>query len=662
MAVSRSRKRTLRKLVNTTIDARKDVKFSRPGLRLGILFVLVVLLFSSLLMRLWFVQVLNVKQYKQAVNVDTVRIVSIPPVRGLIFDRNGNLLVGNKVVEEVTLSRQIVKSNPSVIANLAAILSMTPQQINAALNNVNYSIYQPVPIKTNISVQTAALIEQDQAQLPGVQVVLTTQRYYPYGDLLAQVLGYVGNITSTELKQPQYKGYSPTSQVGQAGVELTYEKQLQGTPGQIEYEVNSLNQPVKVLSRKPAIPGKDIILPIDVALQQQVEQDLANQIHQLRGTVDSTTGIHPPATAGAVVVMDPNNGHVLAMASYPTYNPQLWVGGITPANYQAITSAANYEPLLNRAISGEYIPGSTFKLATATAALNSGLISPYTLIHDTGQFTIPQPCSGKCSYHNAAHEALGYLNVTKAIGASDDVFFYTLGYDFWINRNKYGQTPIQDYAAKYGFGQLTGINLPYESAGRVDSPQERLKLHAMAPAAFPNYHWYAGDNIEMAFGQGETVITPIQLADAYATLANGGTRYKPQIVAKIANANGTQVDTIQNQIMATVSLPSTTRSTLLQGFTNAIVQPYGTAYGIFQGFPLSQFPLAGKTGTAQTNHVEPDSLFVAFGPTNSPKYVVSAVVEQGGYGDLGAAPIVRNVMSYLMNNSPPAITIPKANS
>jgi penicillin-binding protein 2 len=656
------KKRTFRKLIVRTIDSRKDVKFNRPALRLTVLFLLVLILFSVILTRLWFVQILNTKQYDKAVNADTIRTVSVPAVRGLIYDRNGNLLVGNKVVQEVTLSRQVEKTDPQVVGRLAAILSMTPQEVLTALNNVNYSIYQPVPIKTDISVQTAALIEQDHLMLPGVKVQLSTERYYPQGDLLAQVLGYVGNITPAELKEPQYKGFSSNAQVGQAGVELTYDKQLQGTPGQIVYEVNSLNQPVKILSEKPAIPGKDIVLPIDLSLQQQAEQDLYNQIIALRNSVDPTTGIHPPAPGGAVVILDPNNGHVLAMASYPTYNPSMWVGGISQANYQAITSSANHEPLLNRAISGLYTPGSTFKLATATAALNTGLITPYTTIDDTGIFTIPQPCSGKCSFHNAGYEALGYLSLTKAIGASDDVFFYTLGYDFWVNRNKYGPTPIQNYAAQYGFGQLTGINLPYESKGRVDSPQTRLQLHNLAPSAFPHYHWYVGDNLEMAFGQGETVITPIQLADAYATLANGGIRYVPQIVADIATANGKQVQAVPNKVAATVSLPATTRSTLIQGFTNAIAQPYGTAYGIFQGFPLSSFPLAGKTGTASTNHIEPDALFVAFGPTNSPKYVVAAVVEQGGYGDLGAAPIVRNLMQYLMNNSPQPISIPTANS
>ncbi|NNN20504.1 MAG: hypothetical protein HKL80_00685, partial [Acidimicrobiales bacterium] len=582
---------------------------------------------------------------------------------GLIYDRNGNLLVGNKVILTVTLTRQVAKTDPWIIPKLAATLSITPQQVSAALTNPNYSIYKPVPVEFNVPRSVAMLIEEQSSNFPGVQVTLTTERYYPNGNMLAQMLGHTGQITGAEMTSPTYQGYAPDAIIGQAGIEESFNSVLEGQNGTTTYEVNALNQVVKTLAVKPAIPGNDLVLPIDLGLQNTLDTALANQINALHSSVDPTTGIHPPATSGAAVVMDVTNGDILAMSSYPSYDPSLWVGGISESNYLNIESPTNGTPALDRVIQGEYTPGSTFKLATATAALNTGLISPYTNINDPGYFQIPGNCSGKCRFHNAGNEALGSLNIIKALAASDDVFFYTLGYQFYAKAGQYGSTPIQDMANKYGFGEITGISLPGEQSGRVDSLATREALYKAAPKAFNPPGWYTGDNIEMAFGQGETVITPLQLADAYATFANGGTRFAPKIAAAAVTPNGVLAKSYPSVVKDRVPLPSSTRGPMLTGFEEAISAPFGTvgATGAFNGFP-SSFPLAGKTGTAQTNHVEPDALLVVFGPANTPKYVVAVVIDQGGYGAQADSPVVKAVFNYLISHTIGPIVLPKAST
>jgi penicillin-binding protein 2 len=310
---------------------------------------------------------------------------------------------------------------------------------------------------------------------------------------------------------------------------------------------------------------------------------------------------------------------------------------------------------LNRAIQGSWAPGSTFKLATATAALNDGLLNKIgTYINDPGYYQIPPPCSGECTYYdntnNGVHEAgQGILDIASALTVSDDVFFYTLGADYWFDSATYGQTPIQDVAEKYGFGQVTGVDLPNEYAGQVDSPRLRQVQHSEAPQAFPSDYYGVADNIEMSFGQGETLVTPLQEAVAYGTFATGGTRYAPQIVNSIISPTGKVVKRFKPRVTGHVSLPSDTYQQILQGLEGTIYNTKGTAYSAFQGY--SGMPIAGKTGTAtesSNSNVQPTAWFVAFGPTTSaPRYVVAVVIDQAGYGAAAAAPVARDIFTYL---------------
>ncbi len=654
-----------------------DTTTARPGLRLRVTGLIVVVLFALLGLRLWTLQVLQAPAAAQAVAANQIRAVAVDPARGLILDRYGNPLVTNQVIEQITLSRITAVQDPAVIGRLAALLGETVAQVNATIADPRFSLYKPVPVMTGAPLSDILYIKEHQAEFPGVASVTTTQRAYPQEELpgpaqggypASQVLGYVGTINPAELKSRASQGYQAGDAFGQSGLEYQYEPYLRGVPGQQQLEVNPEGQVVGTLKTTPATPGDNLVTNIDTNLQQVADSALATQVLNLRQHVDplcnNDSGCYPAATGGAVIVMNPQDGAVYAMSSYPSYNPSVWAGGISTADYDALSNPANNEPLINRAIDGLYTPGSTFKLNTATAALDLGLWTPSELFDDKGTFTAPgcQNNSTTCTFQNAPGDgALGDIDISTALTVSDDDFFYNLGAEFYDQTAKYGPTPIQDQAAQYSLGELTGIDLPGESdQSRVDSQAERDRLHAESPTGFPNTSWYVGDNIEMAFGQGATVITPIEQAVAYSTFANGGTRYAPQVAAAIVSPAGKVIKRFTPQVTGHVSLPPSTYQPLLAGFTGAVNDPRGTAYSAFQGL---NFPggIAGKTGTADSElGKEPTAWFVGFGPTADPQYVVVCVIDQAGYGATAAAPVVRSIFSYLAAHPVTAAGVPPA--
>ncbi len=659
--------------IETVLDA-PDSSAARPGLRLRITGLIVLALFAVLGLRLWALTVLQAPAAAQAVSANQIRGVQIQPTRGLILDRYGNPLVNNEVVEQITLSRVTATQDPAVVGRLATLIGETTAQVDATIADPRYSLYKPVPVLTNAPLTDILYIKEHQDEFPGVSSVATTQRQYPQGELpgpadvgypAAQTLGYVGTINAAELASRASQGYVAGDPFGQSGLEYQYETQLRGAPGRQQLEVNPQGQVVGSLKTIPATPGDNIVTNLDTNLQQVADDALASQILTLRKTYDSqcdnNTGCYPAATGGAVVVMNPDTGAVYAMSSYPTYNPEVWVGGISTQDYASLSAPANNEPLLNRAIEGLYTPGSTFKLNTATAALNLGLWSPTESYDDTGTFKVPgcQYNSSTCEFHNSEGDGgFGDIDISTALTVSSDDFFYNLGATFYDDRATYGQTPIQDQANQYGLGELTGIDLPGEVQGRVDSQAERLKLHAESPTGFPNTTWYAADNVEMAFGQGATVITPIEQAVAYSTFANGGTRYAPQVAAAIVSPNGQVVKKFAPQVTGHVSLPPSTYNALLTGFEGAVNNPKGTAYGV-PG--LASFPggVGGKTGTADSEiGKEPTAWFIGFGPVASPQYVVVCVIDQAGYGATAAAPVVGSIFNYLATHPVTPAAIP----
>lgn len=617
--------------------------------RLWLLRVITILLLTLLVSRLWDLQVLASGHYSALARADFVRDVVLPATRGRILDREGRVLVGNQASWSVLVDpSQLGPGEDATLDRLAVLLGLPRSRIDERLRTYINSPFA-IPVAENVKPKVLFDLAEHADQFPGVTTSPVAVRSYGYGSAAAQVLGYLGPVTAAELKAPAYRGVLPGDDVGQAGVEQAYDQVLRGRDGLERLEVDAQGRVVRVLGVTAPVAGEDLRLTIDVGLQRQLDADLARQITTLQHTVDPRTGGRYPAPSGAAVVLDPRDGSVLAMSSYPSYDPSVWVGGVSETTYQHLTDPSSHEPLLNRAISGLYAPGSTFKLVTATAALDDGLISPSTTIDDTGTFTIPG-CAGQCSFHNDSNEALGPLDVARAISASDDVFFYNLGYDFWSQRGRYGPEPIQGMAQRYGLGEGSGIALPGEAAGRVDSPTVRQALHRQAPTAFPNSGWYPGDNVELAFGQGGTIVTPLQLAGAYATFANGGTRYRPRVAAGAATPAGKPVARFGPTVAARVPLPASARDPILQGLVGAVQQPGGTATATFQGFPFGTLAVAGKTGTASATGREPAAWFACFAPTSGARYAMAVSIDQAGYGAAAAAPVARQAMEYLASH------------
>jgi len=625
----------------------------RTAVRLRVLGLLVASLFSLMLIRLWYLQVLDSSAYSRTVTANQVRPVEVPAPRGLILDRTGATMVGDQVTEDITLSRVTAQQHPGVVAALAALVGVSTTQIEADLANPQYSLYKPVPVLENAPTPDVLYIGEHAAQFPGVSVVADTNRTYPMGNTGAQVLGYMGQI------QKLQPGYQLGDLVGLSGLERQYQAPLRGAPGIDRVEVDAQGDVVGNLGETPPTPGQDLVTNVDAGLQQTLQQALDQEI----------TSLHGASKGGAAVALDPQTGAVLALVSAPSYDPTWWTpNGITTVHYnQLLQSGA----LNDNAIQGLYTPGSTFKLATATAALETGLISPSYTFDDTGSYTIPGCASGGsgcATYHDNEGEAAGVINVSQAITVSSDIFFYNLGVQFWDYRVRYGQTPIQDVATnQYGYGAVSGIDLPDETNfARVDSPAVVKKEHEQYPRAYPNSGWFTGNNLEMAFGQGGTVITPIEQAVAYATFANGGTRYAPEIAAGFVDAKGDLKQRIMPKVTGHVSLSAAEYQAMLAGFEGVVQNPKGTAYGTFAGFPLGTFPLAGKTGTATTNEQQPNSWFVAWGPLPNPQYVIAVVIQGGGYGSSAAGPVVRQGFDYLVAHpeapvrlaAPPATTSP----
>ena len=643
-----------------------DETDARPDFRLVALGGFFAILFGFLVLRLFTLQVVDAQSIKAAATATQVRVVPLEAPRGEITDRSATILVGNQVSQEIVLSRLEASQHPAVVGQVAALTNQTPAQVQAILNNAKYDPYQPAPIQTNASAATIQFLQEHPEQFPGVSVQETTSRSYPQGGTSGtHVLGYVGAISPTQLTENKGKGYTQASAYGQSGIEQFYQSPLRGTNGSQSIEVNAQGQVAGVVSQTNPIPGDTVVLNLDLGLQQTLQTALEQQILADRQSVDQRSGKVPPAPNGAAIVMDPRSGAILAMASYPTYDLAQFVGGITQANLNGILGSG---ALNNYAISGLYTPGSTFKMITATAALQNGLIGAGQYVNDTGTFTVPSCIAGGagCVFVDDEAGGVGEVNITGALTASSDYYFYNLGYLFAAQTTKYGKQPIQDVAAQYGLGQASGIDLLGGSVGRVDSAIERQKLHASAPKAFPNTTWYQGDNIEMAFGQGATAVTPLEMAIAYSTFLNGGTRYAPEVAAGLVSSSGELIRQYPPRVTGHVALTPAISDPILQGLLGVVQSPNGTAYETFKQyahFNEATFSVGGKTGTASNAPgQEPNSWFVGFGPNPNPQYVIVCVIDQGGYGASAAAPVVAQTFNWLATNPVGPVKFPTASS
>ncbi|MGD0809270.1 MAG: penicillin-binding protein 2 [Acidimicrobiales bacterium] len=656
--------------------------------------VVIVCLFATLLGRLWYLQGVEASTLPAlAVEGQGIETVYVPAPRGEIFDRDGVLLAGDKIEQVVTVERDQALAHPGLVNALSALLGEPAAAVQTAIDNVQYSPYQPVPLPWPVGESVVLAVDENQDLLPGVSVQAAPVRYYPYGAETANIIGYVSRITGSEYAEDKRQKcgtgvpcYQPDAQVGQAGVEASFEKYLRGTPGVEELQVDSQGNVLGRLSYTPPVPGDNLVLSISLTDQTAAVQTLAEYLAKARGTLDQATKYTHDfrAPAASMVVTDPRNGQVLALATNPDYNPDDFLGaGISSAQWAYYQNPANNFPTIDRAISTGYAPGSTWKLVTATAMLRYGLRTPATYYDDLGTYTI-----GGQQFDDNDNQALGYVDLQDALAESSDTYFYSVGGAFYeeydAGRQLKAPDPLQSVASQYGLGHYSGIALPAESPGLVPDAQVVAKEHAQYPKDYPDGVWEPGDEVQEAIGEGQDEVTPLQLDDAYAAFGNGGTLYVPQIALAVEapgtgnKANGKILVRFFPQVKDHVTMPSPyDQAAILAGLEGVVSDPNGgTAYAAFQGFPLTEYPVAGKTGTAQVSgefcpytdcganqvpwpeYKQDTSVFASFAPADSPRFAVDAVFEQSGYGADVAAPAVAQVYKTLFGLNKPTVCGP----
>ncbi len=642
-----------------------------PRLRLTIVGIVAMALFASLFARLYDLQIVSSSDFQVQADANRIRTVEVEAPRGRILDRTGKVLVDNRVttvvaIERNTFSNLSERKQQAMLDRLAVELTAdgqatTPDQIRERVADRRYSRYAPVPIAHEVTDQLKIFIEERPDLFPAVVAERAAIREYPYDRLAAHILGYVGQINPDELAYVQAGGgskpYTLNDEIGKMGVERTYEKYLRGTPGITRIEVDANGDPVRVIDERQPVQGDDIVLSIDIDLQalaqQKVEQGLADaRARPTREGNEPNNGI-----TGAAVVEDPRNGQVLAMASYPTLDTAMFADGFDNGEWAYLQDPANHYPLNNYAIQGQWAPGSTYKLFVGYASARSGLRPPGETFNDQGGYTIPGCTGEKCTRRNAGGSRYGNVNLTRALTVSSDSYFYSVGAQFWLQRDQFGgDEAMQQYLDPWGLNDQTGIALTGESSGRVPDPAWKIdycdRIWARNPEASCDPKWRAGDSVNMAIGQGDVLVTPLQLANGYATFANGGTRYVPQIALRAQSAaSGTVTKEFGASVAGTVDIPPDIRQAELDGLLG-VPKPGGTAAQAFAGFNLDAFPVAGKTGTAQVDGKADTAVFSAFGPAAAPQFQVTVFLEQSGFGGTASAPVARALFDVLSGAVP----------
>ena len=594
-----------------------------------------------LVIRLWFMQVIDAKGYAQAAAANSVRTLIVPAPRGLITDRSGKTVIANNQpsVNVVAFPLEVQGAQrANEMAMLAPILHTGSAHLMAEMAHGQVSSpYEPVVLAENVTSVVRAAISERIRQFPAVQLQNAYVRNYPLDSFAAHILGYTGTITAQEYPSYTAKGYLGNEQVGQAGLEAQYEQYLRGVPGQTEVEVDASGNPVGSgpLSSTPPSQGDNLQLSIDMATQRALENQLRQHV------AGSGT-----ATGAAGVAIDPSTGQILAMASYPTFKPDAFVQHNT-ANNRLIAGylASSRSPLDNRANQGRYPPGSTFKAVTAISALQLGILSATEIIDGPPQVTLY-----KTVFPNFERQDNGFIRLPTALMVSSDTYFYQVGARFWkayTNATGPANDPNtgleqQQWAKKFGFAAPTGIDLPGEDPGRVPTPAWKKAYFSQVDPTQET--WLPGDNINMAVGQGNLLVTPLQMAVAYSAIANGGSLVTPTLGMDLTDQSGQVVRQLSDVTPPRpLGLSPAVLAVVREGLREVAQGSLGTAAGVFSSVAAAGGPVvAGKTGTAQSgNKGQADhSWFIGFAPFDNPKIVVAIIIEHGGVGATAAAPAV----------------------
>ena len=571
--------------------------------RLRVLGILMVLVIAVLIGRAGYLQIYEGEYYAGLADGNRIRIITAVAPRGTFYDRNGQLLVTNRPGFTVSLLPLTSPIKEEVIERLSALVHVPVEDIKAKI--AGHSGFDPIRIKTDVTPDIVSIIEEQKELYPGVMIENTPIRDYVLKQEGAHTFGYVSEINDEELKEKKADGYKSGDIIGKFGLEKIYDKYVRGEDGGDQVEVDVSGKPVKRLGRKMPVPGDDLVLTIDKDLQTAAE----------KAVDDRLAAIH--ASAAAAVVMNPQTGEVLAMVSRPAFDPNLFAHGISSKDWAKLNNNP-FHPMDNKTISGEYPPGSTFKIVTGTAALTEGKVAPEEKIFDSGHhWIIPKG--------NAEGEALGWINFQEALAHSDNVYFYEMG-------NRLGIDLLEKYARMFGLGQRTGIDLPYEAKGLVANREYKKKN-------FEDGDWYLSETFDAAIGQGFNLVTPLQAAMVMGEIAADGKRYKPHLVSRIQTQDGDVIKEFQPELLSELQVPANVIRLVQEGLHD--VTKFGTAASTFRGFPVD---IAGKTGTAENSQGRDHGWFVAYGPFDNPNIVVAVIVEQGGFGSQSAVPIGREIL------------------
>ena len=612
--------------------------------RVAILGGVALVAFAVIFFRLWYLQVLSGDKYVAEAQNNQLRKIKVQAPRGEIVDREGRVLVRNRVGLAVKITPdkfpEDERARAELYRRLGRVLDMRPRRIERRVEQQFKELpFSKATVKQDVARSIVMYIEERKENFPGVDVEPVFLREYPHGEIGAHLFGYVGEVTEEQLGDPQYTGVELGDRVGQAGIEAEYDRYLRGQNGATRVQIDALGNLKKQLSDIEPKQGKQLRLSLDLDVQRVGQTALA-----------SGTG------KGAFAVLDVRNGEVLALGSQPSFDPNLFSRVVRESDYKRLTADENGAPLTNRAVSAGYPTGSTFKPITATAALEGGFITPDTVQVDNGSITV-----GGVTFKNAGDAVHGALALRQALTVSSDVFFYLLGQD--MNNTGDGQT-LQRWARRLGIGRQTGIDLPEEGPGFLPTEAWRDRENAKfnrcvkrrkltdaeiyeGKCGFIDRPWSVGDNINLAVGQGDLQANPLQLAVAYAAIANGGRVLRPRLGQRIENSLGQAEQNLQASTARRLKIDPANAAAIMEGLHGAASEPGGTSTPVFEGFPI---PIAGKTGTAEKGAGRADqSWYAALAPYPHPKYAVVVTDEAGGFGADTAAPMARLILSELFN-------------
>jgi penicillin-binding protein 2 len=594
------------------------------ALRVAVIGGIALVAFAVIFFRLWYLQVLSGDKYLAEANNNRVREIKVQAPRGKIVDRNGRVLVDNRTGLAVKVTPDKLPKDRAkrrrLYRRLGKVLGTSSKRVGRQVRRQLKALpFSSATVKQDVPLPVVSYLLEHQNDFPGVTAERVFLRQYPHHQIGAHLFGTVGEVTKEQLGDARHRGVSLGDRVGQSGIEYQYDRFLRGRNGASRVQVDALGNLKGELSVREPQQGRQLRLSVDMNVQEAGQRALAGG-----------TG------RGAFVVMNVHNGEIVALGSQPSFDPNLFSKVIKQSDYKRLSDPANGAPLSNRAIQGLYPTGSTYKLITATAALEGGLITPDSVEFDGGSLKV-----GGVTFKNAGGAVNGALALRHALTVSSDVFFYRLG----LEANGHGDgLLIQKWARLLGMGHRTGIDLPGESPGLVPSPRWRNRLFKKHLTDRP---WTVGDNINLSVGQGDLQADPLQLAVAYATIANGGRVLKPRLGQRIEQSDGRVLQQLQTSAARKLNINPSFRQAILDGLRGAASQPGGTSTKVFNGFAI---PVAGKTGTAQKGAGRADqSWYVALAPYPSLKYVVAVTDEAGGFGADTAAPMARQILASLFD-------------